>query len=903
MILSLVPLIIVMNQSIDSLNSTRKITGNTIETTINEQSIQIYKSNAKNLATRISEFLYSCESDLRQLSILPKTTEMYQKFSLNHFRNITHLNKELPLFKEVTYINEEGIEKVKIVNGKKVSKELLGNVSFPKNTTYRSENYFEETKLSKTGIYVSHVTGWYVSRPEQLELGKSYNGVIRFCKKLVNDKNEFDGICVVTLDHSHLMDFVDFKDLERNSLVDLYKTGSYTYILDDEGWIIAHQKLWDLRGLDRDGNQVQAFSEKTPDWKYKSGIIPINLFYMDWRLKDYNTNEPISSIISRAQKGETILTTMKSMGILGDTEGIVRTRAYSPITYTAHPYDKHGIFGVVAVGTSLKKFHDISNVLLTDIQKIDDTALYNMRLLTIIMSFCVLVFSFFIAKSISKPLKTINKSLNNIAKGDFSTNQIFSPIIEISNLSSGVVNFSKQLNENDKKIKHYVSDLELVNKKLSNMKKELGVFLQQDYEVESDTILEEKIAYYENEYPKLREIRNSICIGKSHEFLRVLRQLVPQSQMTMPTWIYGESGVGKSALANTIHILSPRRDNIFRVFTASEFASADPIIVMGKLFGYGAGHGITGIDKNGQSGIIESCDGGTLLIDDIDSLPLESQAHLLRVLDGLPFHPAAGKATNISADVRFLFASHIDLKKLVAEGSFRKDLFRRMGANFNKMEIPPLRNRPSDIILLAEFFISKYCKTNKLSLTISDKAKNLLNSHDYRDGNIGELRVLIEFACEMSKMEHVDVLTEKHFPALNSKKREVNFPLIENRESVFNSNELIKLDSLRNNNFRMDITEEQLGFMRNSRTLSNYFKGICLKALLSSNYQLNDAVKLITKSENDNLNASIEKRFLGYISNIIQKINDEKTKALFNNLPKEYHTTLNSLIEYYKSIN
>jgi len=152
---------------------------------------------------------------------------------------------------------------------------------------------------------------------------------------------------------------------------------------------------------------------------------------------------------------------------------------------------------------------------------------------------------------------------------------------------------------------------------LTEAKTELHSYWKREYETESDVVLEEKIKFYEQEYPHLKQIRKDIYIGNSPNFLRVLRQIIPLSQMSIPTWIYGESGVGKTILAHAIHMLSPRSKKTFQAFAASEFAAADPIIVLGKLFGYGPGHGLRGIDKKGQQGIVEECDGGTLLIDDV----------------------------------------------------------------------------------------------------------------------------------------------------------------------------------------------------------------------------------------------------------------------------------------------
>ncbi|OGU56863.1 MAG: hypothetical protein A2V66_14705 [Ignavibacteria bacterium RBG_13_36_8] len=898
-LLSLVPIFILIEQSIASLDITSRLSKETIESTVNEQTIQLYKANAQNLANRISEFLNACDLDLRDLSTIPRDAESYLKFSQNHPRKVKSTNSLLPLYKEISFVDRNGNEIIKISNNKIIPRQFLKNISNPINTTFKLETYFFNTKESPSDIFVTHLTGWYVSRSEQLEQEKTYNGLIRFCLKLTDQSGQFNGLCMIALDHIHLLDFVNFESIEKPNLVNKYKTGSYTYIFDDEGWIISHQKLWDIRGLDKDGLPVEPLTVKTPSWKYDAGVIPINLLYMDWRLRDIETNEPMSAIVMRIQRGETVLTTMKSMGIYGEAEGIIRTRAYAPIFYSTGPYNKYGIFGAVAVGTSLKQFMDKSRGLTEQIDNIDEVSRQRMLILAAFISIGVLVFSFIIAKSMAKPLRKINDSFALIAKGIFTLPEIKSSIIEIEKLSHGMNDLAVELNGKEKKLKQYVQDLELVNEKLNKAKKELALHWHHDYQMESDNILEEKIKSYENEYPKLKEIRNTLCIGNSPKFLRVIRQVIPQSQMTIPTWICGDSGVGKSAVAQAIHLLSPRHDKSFQVFPASEFAAADPLIVSGKLFGYGSGHGLMGIDKNGQDGIIKECDGGTLVIDDVDTLPLESQAQILRVVDGLSFHTAAGKSNNISADVRFLFASHQDLELLVKEGKFRKDLFRRMGANFNKIEIPSLRERISDVPILARHFVHRYCEKHKIDLKLEEDAISLLLKHDYKEGNIGELKVLIEIACEGARLEGSTLITLRHFQGIN-KRENTNFIPKNNEHVLFTGGEIEKLNVLRKNLFKMEISEIELGFKPGSRTLSQYLRGMCLKALLYTNWDINEAINMIANDHIEKLSENIKIKIEGYISNISEKVNTDKENSLFKNLPKEYHTHLIKAIEHYK---
>lgn len=894
-IFSAIPIFILMNQSISSLDYSRELSAKTIDAAINDQTIQLYKSYAQNLAKRLTDFLEMCETDLHDLSSFPHQPLLYLEFSRNNSRRVNFLDKNKPLYKEIALINKSGHELIKIVDNKLLTNSQLRDVSDPQNTTYLSETYFLDTKNSLDDIYISHLTANYVSRYEQLEEGKTLEGVIRFCKKLKSKEGEFEGICVLSIDVIHLLDFVEFQLIPRDLFLTRYKTGSYTYLVDDEGWIIAHQKLWDIKGLDHEGKVVEPLTETTPEWKYDAGIIPINLLQMDWRLKDYETGEPMSSIIKRVRRGETVITTMKSMGIHKKVEGIVRTRSYAPIKYSTGNYSKHGIFGIVSVGTSLKKFIDASKELSQNLEEINESSKNRMALITILIFFTISAFSFIAARWISRPLRKLTNSLSKISKGDYSLIEIKSRISEVQILSRCVTKLANELKEKEKRIAHNVKDLELVNERLAKAEKELAAYWIHEYEDETDTILEEKIKLYEKKYPILKKLRSEECIGRSSAFLRTLRLVIPQGQMNIPTWLFGESGVGKSALAYVIHSLSPRVEKPFNVFGASEFAAADPTIVLGKLFGYGPGHGIIGINKNGQQGILELCNNGTLLIDDVESLPLDTQAQILRVVDGLDFHYAVGISKSISVDVRFLFASNANLEQKVKEGLFRKDLFRRIGGTFNKIEIPPLRERKQDIPLLAEYFVNKYCKKNMVQFSISNEAINLLLNHDFMEGNIAELKVLIELACENARIEGSKNLTVRHFPTISKRENKKYHKPI---DGLFSDSEKEKLSVLRKNNFRISISEELLGFKKGSHALSHYLRGMSLKALFHSKWNWYLAVQvLVGSNENSSVAEILQKRMQGYQRNIELKIKANQESSLFTNLPKEYHEFLAAAID------
>ena len=903
-VFSFIPIFILIFQSLTKLDNIKNLSNETSETIVREQTAQICISEAQNVAKNISDFLQSCETDLEVISQLPTDSHAYLQFYKNHKKWVASAKSYIPLYKEIAFINKKGLEVVKIVDEYIVSKDQLHNVSDPKNTTYKSETYFEDTKTSQTGIFVSHLTGWYVSRNEQMNQGISYKGVIRFCKKISDDDNNLIGICMLALDHFHIMDFIW---REPNlSLLDIYKTGNYNYLIDDEGWIIAHPKLWDIRGLNKDGILIEPIIKQTPQWKIDAGLIPINLTKMDWRLRDIYTNEPMSNIIERIRRGETAVYTMVSSGIYQGIEGKIRTRACAPILYSSGIYNKYGIAGGVVVGTAMENLVNKTKSFSSQIEAISKNTKNQMIIIAFVLSLGVFFLSFFFAKNISQAMLKLTHSLGKIGKGDLNVSDIKSPIKEITELSSGVKHLSVELKEKENKIKHYIKDLEVVNIKLGDAQKQLDSYWKHEYEIESAQVLEEKIILYQKDYPKLKEIRTNLCVGSSPQFLRVLRQIVPLSQMTIPAWIQGESGVGKTALGRSMHFLSPRNNKKFYIFEAVEFSAADPMIIMGKLFGFGSGHGLTGIDKNGQKGVLEECDGGTLIIDDVDALPLETQAQLLRVVDGLYFHPAAGKTRNINSDIRFIFISNIDLEQRVKEGLFRKDLFRRMGGSINKIMIPPLRKRKSDIAVLVNYFISLYNNRNNSRLQISEGAQQILTSHDYIEGNIGELRMIVELACESVRIESVKIITEEYLPP-NFKihvdlKNNVSSPQKEAPlNNFFNENEKKELIVLRKNHFFMEISEEQLGFKHGSKTLSHHLRGMCLKALSLSNWNINEAAKLITESSNNKSTKTIKTKIQGYINNIIQKGKNGQENSLYKNLPKEYHLFLEKTIYFLKT--
>ncbi len=221
--------------------------------------------------------------------------------------------------------------------------------------------------------------------------------------------------------------------------------------------------------------------------------------------------------------------------------------------------------------------------------------------------------------------------------------------------------------------------------------------------------------------------------------VKMAEQIAPSVANVLIT---GESGTGKEVIARFIHAKSKRANNRF---IAVNCAAIPDNLLESELFGYEKG-AFTGAVAR-RIGKFEEASGGTLLLDEISEMDIRLQAKLLRAIQEKEIDRIGGK-TPVSVDVRVLATSNRNLLEAVQNGNFREDLFFRL--NVINLEIPPLRNRPEDIIPLAEFFISKYSEMNEIPLkSLSETAKNMLVSYRWQ-GNVRELENTMHRAVLLS---------------------------------------------------------------------------------------------------------------------------------------------------------
>jgi formate hydrogenlyase transcriptional activator len=267
-----------------------------------------------------------------------------------------------------------------------------------------------------------------------------------------------------------------------------------------------------------------------------------------------------------------------------------------------------------------------------------------------------------------------------------------------------------------------------------------GSSLTVDAESRAGTEINEEL---DAETPDLRDevLSTSLfeeIVGSSEAICRVTAQVMRVAPCDATVLITGESGTGKELIARAIHKRSHRSRS---VFTKMNCAVTPPSLTAAELFGYEKG-AFTGANQR-HAGRFEVANHGTIFLDEIGEMPSETQVALLRVLQEREFERVGG-TQSIPVDVRVIAATNCDLPSALRSGKFRLDLFYRL--NVFPIHVPPLRERPEDILLLAKYFIERYAaKQSKRIRRVEKRTAELLEAYPW-PGNIRELQNVVERA-------------------------------------------------------------------------------------------------------------------------------------------------------------
>jgi DNA-binding NtrC family response regulator len=275
-------------------------------------------------------------------------------------------------------------------------------------------------------------------------------------------------------------------------------------------------------------------------------------------------------------------------------------------------------------------------------------------------------------------------------------------------------------------------------------------------------------------------------IGESHAIQSVFSKISKALCSNINVSISGETGTGKEVVAKAIHYNSIKKN---KPFVPVNMAAIPKDLIESEFFGHEKG-AFTGADSR-KIGKFEQADGGTIFLDEIAELDLDIQSKLLRVLQEREVTRLGGKES-IKFNTRVIIATHKDLANEVKKGTFREDLYYRIIGL--PIELPPLRERGNDILLLAEYFMNSFLKENKMNqISLSKEAKLKLIKHPFF-GNIRELKSVIELACVMCESNEIKS-EDLTLNIINNKK----VLLKEEKKLKEYTNEII-LYSLKNNN-------------------------------------------------------------------------------------------------------
>lgn len=446
LLMALLPLLTAALVLFSGLEQVRDKLALEISSSAEQQAAEGLQMRARQVAESITDFLNRREDDLRFLSLFATQDKVLLSFWQQHRSQVWERRKNpdgsvaevrewQPLYRSFALINATGQEQLVLKDGRFLAPAELRDVSRPEQTEFKSETYFNEIRnLSPGEIHVTRVTGFHVNKHQQLAgagepehaYGVHYQGVIRFGTPLHDAQGRFVGAFVISLDHRHLMEFTQHIDPgpRFSTVFPSYKSGNYAFLFDDEGWIITHPKLWDIRGVDQHGRLVPPYTRKSTLEEVALGTIPFNLDHAAF----IHPNYPVAaSLVRQQQYGVVELT---------NVGGSRKIMAYAPILYSTGPYQKHGVFGGVTIGYQVDQFQQQASVgsrlITTKLKEYRQQSSFFLLLTVLIAALA----AWLLARGISRPLQSLRDAVCKLQHDDTGSRVPVSGDDELAELAS-----------------------------------------------------------------------------------------------------------------------------------------------------------------------------------------------------------------------------------------------------------------------------------------------------------------------------------------------------------------------------------------------------------------------------------------------------------------------------------
>jgi len=475
LIAGLIPLLILSVTALNGYNSASDQATDVAANALDTKSAQSLQLRAIESAQSLSRFLDELVRDTKTFTLLARTPENYVAFYQASQSEIWYRTgsanapqdrrQAIPLYREIAYIGADGRERIRIVDGKAVPDSELRDVSAPSKTTYRTENYFNDTRALKQGdVYVSHMTAWHTSLPNVQPGGIAvsgetdgaayarYEATIRFASAVYNAKGEFDGIIVLSLDHRHIMEFSQhiLPDAEQPATpYPDYRTGNYAYIFDDEGYTISHPLLSRIRGLSAEGQLISPIVSGMSDEERKKH--PFNLNF-----SDALNQETYKDVMAKKS----------DIKIITNIGGTPRATIYAPISFSYGVYRDKGIFGGIVIGTSTKDFHKAADKVGSIIESQSQSVQNSMYIVAIAAIIILVLTAALVTSTITRPLVRLSRVVQKMEDGELDSenlNIILNQRVEdeVTKLAQVFKKMAVQVQLRETKLKRQIEELNI----------------------------------------------------------------------------------------------------------------------------------------------------------------------------------------------------------------------------------------------------------------------------------------------------------------------------------------------------------------------------------------------------------------------------------------------------------